>query len=125
VRSIVRDAGAALGCGAALSALTRTKSGVFTLADAHTKEDLERAAESGRLGNMFLPVDAALSSMPVIELDEKESARFTNGVKARAAVQSTSSLAAPRYVRVYGKGRFLGIGVFADGIIIPRKVIAT
>jgi tRNA pseudouridine55 synthase len=131
VRSIVRDAGAALGCGAAMSALTRTKSGLFTLADAHSKEELERAAEDGRLSALCLPVDAAIAFMPIAELDEKEGARFANGAKARAGQQgdgpllSCPSAAAPRSVRVYCKGRFLGIGGFADGAISPRKVIAT
>jgi tRNA pseudouridine55 synthase len=84
VRSLVRDAGDALGCGAAMSALTRTKSGVFTLADAHTKDELARAAERGDLRDMMLAIDAAIPFMPAVGLDASASAKFVNGMTVRA-----------------------------------------
>lgn len=42
VRSLAADLGTALGCGAHLAGLRRTRSGTFTLADAVAIEDLER-----------------------------------------------------------------------------------
>ena len=44
VRSVAHELGQDLGCGAHLSSLRRTQAGVFTLADAHTLEELEPLA---------------------------------------------------------------------------------
>ena len=44
VRSVAHELGQDLGCGAHLSSLRRTQAGVFTLADAHTLEELEALA---------------------------------------------------------------------------------
>jgi tRNA pseudouridine55 synthase len=137
VRSIVRDAGTALGCGAAMSALTRTKSGVFTLADAHTVEEVERAAACGGLTALVLPIDAALPFMPAVTLDEKARVGFINGVRQKAEQTGDgqkgqsgdgsflSHSAGSCHVRVYGGGRFIGVGAFADGMLLPYKVIVT
>jgi tRNA pseudouridine55 synthase len=124
VRSIVRDAGAALGCGAAMSALVRTKSGVFTLSDSHTKDEAERAAAEGRLSDLMLPADAAISFMPAVDLDGARRGRFVNGAPVRAAA-GIAGAEATRCVRVYSGGALLGVGDFSDGIIKPRKVLAT
>ncbi|MDR1042441.1 MAG: tRNA pseudouridine(55) synthase TruB [Clostridiales Family XIII bacterium] len=134
VRSIVRDVGDTLGCGAAMSALTRTKSGVFTLADAHTKEELERAAERGGLRDMALASDAALSFMPVVELSASDGGKFVNGTPVSAskiavmgegdAPRGDARIQTGRSVRVYRDESFLGIGVCADGMIKPRKVLS-
>jgi tRNA pseudouridine55 synthase len=45
VRALAADIGRALKCGAYLSQLTRTRSGIFTIEDSHTLESLERAPE--------------------------------------------------------------------------------
>jgi len=63
VRSLVADLGTALGCGAALSALRRTQSGLFTLATAAPLTDLHRASviEPARILSLpTLVVPAAL-----------------------------------------------------------------
>ncbi|MBR5740491.1 MAG: hypothetical protein IKX81_04245, partial [Firmicutes bacterium] len=49
IRSIVRDIGEALGCGAAMSALKRTASGAFNAEDAVTVEELASVAEAAGL----------------------------------------------------------------------------
>ena len=45
IRVLAADIGAALGCGAHLSELTRTRSGVFKIEGAHTFESLKRTPE--------------------------------------------------------------------------------
>jgi tRNA pseudouridine55 synthase len=120
VRSIVRDAGEALGCGAAMSALTRTRSGVFTLADAHTREELERAAGDGRLADLMLPPEAAISFMPSATLGGSAAEKFVNGMNVNAAEGLSG---AGSFIRVYDENRFIGVGKLYDGIIRPYKVI--
>lgn len=45
IRALAADIGAALGCGAHLSELIRTRSGVFKIEEAHTFDSLERTPE--------------------------------------------------------------------------------
>ena len=46
IRTLASDIGTALGCGAHLSDLTRTRSGIFSIESAHTFDALERTSES-------------------------------------------------------------------------------
>jgi tRNA pseudouridine55 synthase len=46
IRSLVRDIGRQLGCGATMTFLVRSRSGSFTIADAKTPDEIERDLES-------------------------------------------------------------------------------
>jgi tRNA pseudouridine55 synthase len=100
VRSIVRDVGDALGCGAAMSALTRTKSGVFTLGDAYALPTRECAEDENpchyrnllrgtiapeNIFDALLPMDSAIPSMPSITLANAEARSFKAGMRFRVA----------------------------------------
>ncbi len=52
VRSVAHELGRDLGCGAHLSRLRRTRAGAFTLADAHTLEELEALAGNAEASEM-------------------------------------------------------------------------
>ncbi|MDR2162618.1 MAG: tRNA pseudouridine(55) synthase TruB [Clostridiales Family XIII bacterium] len=121
VRSIVRDVGESLGCGAAMSALTRTKSGTFTLSDAHTKEALKRAADDDALPKLMLPPDAGVPFMPFIRLGETACRKFVNGVAIRISADMELPSGVP--IRVYGEDSFIGVGICVSGEIKPCKVI--
>ncbi len=56
IRVLAADIGTALGCGAHLSALTRTRSGVFKIEGAHTFDSLERTPEFAY--QAVTPIDA-------------------------------------------------------------------
>lgn len=87
VRSLARDLGAALGSGAYLGALVRTRSGPFTLADAVTLDALRRAAASGAdaVAALLLPADAGLDAMPSVTLTANEIADAAMGRFVRPA----------------------------------------
>jgi len=75
IRSLAHDLGEKLGCGAHLSALTRTRVGPFKIEDAIGMEALEAAFERGDWQEHLLPMDYALLEMPAITLhieDEKD-----------------------------------------------------
>jgi len=59
VRTICRDAGEALGCGAALCALERIQSGIFSVGDAIKLEDLQKTSRE-QLQSMLIPSWAPL-----------------------------------------------------------------
>jgi tRNA pseudouridine55 synthase len=79
VRALGRDLGAALGVGAHLVALRRTRVGGYDLARARTLEELEAQADAdGVLATLPL-ADAARATFPVRELDASEAAALGHG----------------------------------------------
>jgi tRNA pseudouridine55 synthase len=69
VRSLAHDLGNALGCGAHLVGLRRTKSGRFTLRDAVPLRRLRDSFEAGNWYQYLIPAAEALSDWPAVELD--------------------------------------------------------
>ncbi len=78
IRSLVHDLGQALGCGAHLTALTRTAAGEFRLEDSRTLEALDALAQAGRLEEVLLPPETALTALPVIVItpEQEQAVRF-------------------------------------------------
>lgn len=120
IRTLAIDLGRALGCGAHLASLRRTRIGPFEIDRAHTLAMLEAATAAER--DMLLArVDALVAHLPRVDLDGVRSAAILQG---RAIALPT---AAPGGVRIYGDGeRFLGLGErTADGKLSPKRLIAT
>jgi tRNA pseudouridine55 synthase len=69
IRSLAHDLGAKLGCGAHLTALTRTASGQFTLQDSITLDQLRDAIASGFAEPYLHPLDEAVLQFDAIVLD--------------------------------------------------------
>jgi len=119
VRTLAADIGEALGCGAHLTALRRTRIGELGLDGAVTLahlEGLEQAARDGCLA----PADALVGSLPRAELSAAEVARVLHGQALR-----WNGAAGERW-RLYGEERFLGIAtVTPDGWLQPKRLLAT
>jgi tRNA pseudouridine55 synthase len=69
VRSLANDLGNALGCGAHLVGLRRTKSGRFTLRDAVPLRRLQEGFDAGDWYRHLIPAAEALADWPMVELD--------------------------------------------------------
>lgn len=69
VRSIAHELGQALGCGAHLSALRRTRAGSFDLSQARTLEELAELAAAGRLLEAVIPSVDLLPQFPAERID--------------------------------------------------------
>lgn len=69
VRSLANDLGTALGCGAHLVGLRRTKSGRFTLRDAVPLRRLQESFTAGNWYKYLIPAAEALGDWPSVELD--------------------------------------------------------
>jgi tRNA pseudouridine55 synthase len=83
VRSVAHELGQGLGCGAHLSSLRRTRAGVFTLADAHTLEELlPLAGNVEELEAICLHPRSLLPEMPSVTGDEAALGRLRNGAQA-------------------------------------------
>jgi tRNA pseudouridine55 synthase len=89
VRSLANDLGKALGCGAHLIGLRRTKSGRFTLRDAVPLRRLQEAFDAGEWYRHLIPAAEALADWPMIELDGDQVELVRHGHRVPAAPGST------------------------------------
>lgn len=103
IRSIARDLGLKLGCGAYLGALRRTAIADMSLADAHALDELEALARAGSPLPWADP--AGLLGFPVLQLDESQVKDVSNGRDLRGAaaqaVSRVSCVAGDRLLAVY------------------------
>ena len=82
IRSIARDLGEALGCGAHITALRRNWVDPFRGARAYTLGELQDVAETqgeAALEALLLPVEAGLSHWPTVVVDEDQGRRLGMG----------------------------------------------
>ncbi len=118
VRTLAEDLGRALGCGAHLGALRRTRVGPFEVADAIGLERLEPMALAQRRARL-LAVDALLQTLPRVDLDGEASRQLGHGQPVACAM-----LGAQR-ARVYGpQGRLLGVATVDQGMLTARRLIS-
>jgi tRNA pseudouridine55 synthase len=125
VRVLGEDIGAALGCGAHLKELRRIQVGHLVLEKSITLDFLESLPEEQRLA-LLDPVDALLSSFPVVHLNQELARRFLHGQRL-ALGKETVSLPQAGRVRVYRDtdGQLLGSAYRKFGILAPERLINT
>jgi len=85
VRVLASDLGRALGVGAHLADLRRTRSGPFRIEQAATPEVLEREAAAGTLGRRLIPALGVLG-LPALRLSEEEIRNVRAGVEITTSV---------------------------------------
>lgn len=141
IRTLGQDMGAALGCGAHLSALRRTAVAGWTIDDTATIETLQNFDELG-LQSRLLAMDAMLYSLPLVSVDASQQVLFSNGgrvrvqpigseatakatakVAAKTAPEAAPEAAANSTVRVYRDTRFLGVAELKNGVLHPIRLI--
>jgi tRNA pseudouridine55 synthase len=123
IRSLVEDIGAALGCGAHVTALRRTMASGFTLADARQVPDLEQMREQGEsLDGLLVAPDAALSMFPEQLLEGQSLVSILNGQPVRIPGQFDQG-----FIRLYGNEGFVGLAEkFPEGEatkLVPRRLV--
>ena len=117
VRALARDLGEALGCGATLWRLERTRSGPFDLAWAVPLEAVE--AEGYRAWDRVLPPGQMLPGMPRADVDAARAAALAHG---RTVPWEGEPRGGP--VAVYGpEGDLVAVGRVEAGRLRPVKVI--
>ena len=94
VRTICSDAGDLLGCGGAMSALTRLASGAFEIGGAVTLDELS-GMERGGLGMLMAPADFPLVHFGKVVIEGESAERFISG--RAVAMSDAEVLAAPEY----------------------------
>lgn len=109
IRSLCRDIGERLGCGATLTRLVRTKTAGFSIDKC---VDLDILTPEN-IGNYILPCDLVVEYMSEISISEKQAIRFCNGGELSLDRIKASGLCDGKICRVYFGERFLGLG-FVD-----------
>ena len=118
IRSLARDLGEKLGCGAYLGALTRIASGPFRIEQAHALDAVRVALSTGRVQDMLLPMDAGLD-FPELQLNAAEVMHLARGQQLRRATDEG-------LVRVLDpSGRLVAIARAGNGVLQPEKVFGT
>jgi tRNA pseudouridine55 synthase len=107
IRSLAYDLGERLGYGAHLSALIRTRSGPFQLAESVTLEQIAQAIEQNTIEQLLISPDTVLQDYPALHLDDATVERVLHG-------NSFPYDAPPaELVRVYdAHGQFLAIATW-------------
>lgn len=119
IRTLCADIGEALGTGAHLTGLVRTRSGRFGLERALTLDELSFMAKSGCIGSALVTMDDALSDMPSVRLDRAMDRRLRLGNKIALEADDIDA----RLVRVHDvSGRLIAIGRIESGMLRPETV---
>ena len=98
IRTLAEDIGGKVGVGAHLAALRRTKAGRFGLAQAVSLEELEKIVEAGKLGEILISMNEAISHLPEFVLNETDVKKVKNGGKIGFAADEIKDEQAMRLV---------------------------
>ena len=116
IRSLARDFGRVLGCGAHLAALERTFVGQFTLANAIPLAAIEN--DPSLLIAHLLPPETAVADWPLVPLDESALERVYHGLPLPSETAPPSEMARAHNTA----GRLVALLQYADGLWKPIKV---
>jgi tRNA pseudouridine55 synthase len=108
LRALAADVGARLGSGAHLTALCRTRSGPFTLEQAHRVEDLDREAAAGRVERLLIPPAVGLG-LPTLALGAADARRLAHGGELEAPAGLRGLALGARLSALDDEGRLVAV----------------
>lgn len=111
IRTLCKDIGEKLGCGATMSALKRVQAGKFTIDTAVTLEELLENKEK-----YLLDLEIPLNRFDIISLNDEEGRKYINGI--RLCTERKDGL-----YRVYIGGRLYGVCRVNENVIRSEKRI--
>ena len=110
IRSIARDLGDNLGCGAHLCGLKRISQGVFNIEDSKSAEEIDL--------NFLVTIEEAFLTYKKIQLDEMNTKAFLNGVKITLEDFNDN------YYRIYDHSlTFLGLGLIRESSLALTRLV--
>lgn len=108
-----------------LTALRRTQTGGFDVADAIDLAQLEQRSMDERLASL-LPIDVLLGHLPRLDVTDAQCARLQLGQRLNVKSQLTHlpTFTDPLMVRIYDGDAFAGLGeVEPNGRLQPKKML--
>lgn len=117
IRTLCEDIGQKLGVGAYVNTLERRKSGVFTIEDSLTFDELLKLKEEGKLLEILRKPDSVFLDLPKVTVGKKQAGLVKNGVSIRV-----NGLLADSLYRVYSEdGEFLAVSHHMGGELKLQK----
>ena len=108
IRSLIDDIGAALGCGACLTALRRLRSGRFRLEDCLDWQQIQQASPSG-----MVSLPEALGDLAAVQVIESATVTLAHGIPPTLEeVEGALQLEVGELVRITSHGQLAAIGRF-------------
>ncbi len=124
IRTLCAEIGDALGMGAHLIGLERTRSGRFSIDRAISLDQLQEMMAAGSAEQALTPIDDALAAFPVISISEAETVRVLHGNQISCPL-SFANVAAGGHVRLHSpSGRLLGLARVDAGVLKPDLVFS-
>ena len=127
IRTLAEDFGKQLGVGAHVAELRRTGAGQFKIENAITLERLNELAQSESLEQILISPDAALSSLPALQLGVDAGRRIIHGIDLQLEEGNGSSWTNGQMVRLRNEdGQLIAVGIYDSerGTVHPQVVIA-
>ena len=110
IRSIARDLGDKLGCGAHLSSLIRTSQGSFSYLEAKKPELINI--------DQLISIESAFNNFSDINLDHDQTKIFSNGVKILDINHENN------YYKIYDySSKFLGLGIVSESVLALKRLV--
>lgn len=119
MRSVAHDMGQQLGCGAHLESLRRTQLAEFELADAHMLEELDAAAQSAEIEDLFVHPRKLLPQFPSVSANEEMTSRIRSG-----RTVNLPELSRAKQVKVFsGQRELIAIATRVAGTLFHPKIV--
>jgi len=120
MRSVAHEMGQIAGCGAHLESLRRTGVAEFELKDAHTIEELERAARGGEaIDDLLVHPRKLLPSIPAVTATDEIASRIRHGRPV-----NLPELSRAREVKVfYGQRNLIAISTRVAGTLFHPRIV--
>src|SRR5215469_4072645 len=119
MRSVANDLGRELGCGGHLASLRRTGVAEFSIDEAHTLEELERAAHRDSVEDIAVHTRKLLPQMPSVTANDEVAAH----VRCGRAVNLPDFSRAKQVKIFYGQSELIGIGTRVAGTLFHPKIV--
>lgn len=125
IRTICDDIGQRLGVGGVMTALERTKNGIFKAEETVSIENI-KAMDKDEIKSLLKPVDYSLN-MPSLDLSYNEAKDLINGKKV--IFSNSDIFSEPKQVRykIYYKNLFVGVAVYEpqQELLRAEKILNT
>ena len=117
IRSLVDDIGSALGTGAVMTSLVRTRACGFSLEESYSLEEL-KTMPLAELEKLLKPIQSVFADYPEIRLDSEQERLYLNGV--RLDVKRLHGEFGEGIFKVYGS-EFFGLAKCENGELVSVK----
>ncbi len=122
IRSLCYDISVSLGTVGAMTALERTKSGVF---DRESAVSIMAVKEMSvvEVEKLIRPADFSLVHFGKINLDFKQTEDFLNGKPQKKETLDIVKIGADERFNIYGKDKYIGVGILEEKYLRVGKML--